>query len=68
MRTALHIALEGTAILALALLSVALGCVLRFLRSRHPADTPNSGLHEFSFLAKTQSRRPVFLSREGICS
>jgi hypothetical protein len=68
MRTAIHIAFEGTTILALALLSVAVGCVLRFLRPPCTTATSNERFNELSFPANAQLRRPVFLSREGIGS
>jgi len=65
MRAATYIALGGTTILALAVLSVALGCVLRTLRSLRTADISNDRFNEFSFPPNAQTRRAVFLSREG---
>jgi hypothetical protein len=68
MRAATYIAVEGSVIVGLALLSVTLGCVLRFLRPLRTADISNERFNELSFPPNAQARRPVFLSREGIGS
>jgi hypothetical protein len=64
MRPALRVVLGGWSVLTLALLSAALVCALRTLRSQQRAavrHADESG--QFMPLAKTPSRRPVFLSR-----
>jgi hypothetical protein len=57
MRTLLRIAMEGSAILALAFFSAVLHCTLRSLRSRRTASGPEG------LAGGNPARRPVFLSR-----
>jgi len=63
MRSALRVVLGGWTILTLALLSAALVCALRSLRSQRAPVRQTDVSGKFMALAKTRSRRPVFLSR-----
>jgi hypothetical protein len=63
MRTALRVVLDGWTILTLALLSVALLCALRSVRSQRATVRHADVSGKFVPLTKTPSRRAVFLSR-----
>ena len=66
MRAALRVVLDGWTILTLALLSAALLCALRSLRSQRAPVRQAEVSGKIMALAKTRSRRPVFLSRDDL--
>ena len=67
MRTVLRVVLEGSAILAVALLTAALHCALRSLRARRAAAADNAS-GELITPAQIPARRPTFLSRGNLLS
>ena len=63
MRAALRVVMDGCTILTLGLLSAALLCAFRSLRSQRPSAGHSDVTGKFVPFAKTLCRRPVFLSR-----
>ncbi len=66
MRTVLRVVLEGSAIVAVALLTAALHCALRSLRARRTAVADNAPA--LATPAQIPARRPMFLSRGNLLS
>ena len=64
MRIALRVALEGSMVLALASLTMALYCTIRLIRARRATAVVQSREPEFEASAKV--RRPVFLPRRDL--
>ena len=68
MRTVLRVMLEGSAIVAIALLTAALHCALRSVRARRTGAAPEDGSGPMATSAQIPARRPVFLSRGNLLS
>jgi len=68
MRPVLRIVLEGSAIVAVALLTAALHCALRSLRARRAEAASEVLPSHLATPAQILARRPVFLSRGNLVS
>jgi len=68
MRPLFRVALEGSAIVAVALLTAALHCALRSLRAQRTGAASDDVPGSMATPAQIPARRPVFLSRKNLLS